>query len=440
MLCIGQILTAQTDPAITVWLQNNTVKGRHYMKGNPTPIEDNVLANVQKVQYSDDWVYIFTKGIPTYITGPFLDGNPSLATDRNAIFRFPRKPVKNAGTPVPINLGNTGNFINGVAMFDTRDGVSWSTASNTIKGGPLGGMGDNVWNRDAIPAERIGFDCAKAHPAMGNYHHHQNPSTFRLDLKVISNVCDLYPSDGLYVIDSTRHAPLLGFAYDGFPIYGAYGYKNTDGTGGIVRIQSGWKLRNITKRTTLWTGETVKSGPDVNTTYPLGYFREDYEYVTSANPEVLDIHNGRFCVTPEYPQGTYCYFTTVDKEWNSAYPYIIGPTYYGTKVAGKVTSVNEAVTTYIPGTSGTEEVDNKFTITTFPNPASDVLAIQAGDIVRKTIDFTLIDASGRMVQTGQIAQGSTICVLDVSTLYAGVYFILYEAQGVQQRLPVAIRR
>jgi hypothetical protein len=433
-------LEAQTDPAITVWLQNNSIKGRHYMKGNPTPIEDNVLANVQKVQYSDDWVYIYTRGIPAYITGPFLDGNPSLATDRNAIFRFPRKPVKNTGTPVNINLGNIGNFINGVALFDARDAASWSTASNSMKGGPFGGMGDNVWNRDAIPAERIGFDCAKAHPAMGNYHHHQNPSSFNLDLEVISNVCDLYPSDGLYVIDSTKHSPLLGFAYDGFPIYGAYGYKNADGTGGIVRIKSGWELRNISKRTTLWTGETVKSGPDVNSTYPLGYFREDYGYVASSDPAVLDRHNGRFCITPEYPQGTYCYFATVDKEWNSAYPYAVGPTYYGTKVAGKVTSVNEVVTTYIVSTSSTTENGEAIFVTAFPNPASDVLAIQVGSLVRQSVDFSLIDAAGRVVQTGQIVQGSTMSVLDVSTLYAGTYTLLCQIGGKKHNVQVVIRR
>ena len=29
--------------------------------------------------------------------------------------------------------------------------------------------------------------------------------------------------------------------------------------------------------------------------------------------EYLDIHNGRFCITPEYPEGTYAYFATVDE-------------------------------------------------------------------------------------------------------------------------------
>lgn len=202
--------------------------------------------------------------------------------------------------------------------------------------------------------ERLGFDCSKAHPAMGNYHHHQNPSAFKLDLNVISTVCNLYDSDGLYVIDSTKHSPLIGFAYDGFPVYGAYAYKNLDGTGGVVRMKSSFKLRKISQRNTSSTGGSVTPGPDVSATYPLGYFREDYEYIpTSATtPDFLDEHNGRVCVTPEYPKGIYCYFATVDEGWNSAYPYLIGPTFYGVRTPAKVTSITEAVTTYIPSSTG----------------------------------------------------------------------------------------
>jgi hypothetical protein len=186
---------------------------------------------------------------------------------------------------------------------------------------------------------------------MGNYHTHQNPSAFNLDLNVISTVCNIYSSDGLYAIDSNAHSPLIGFAYDGFPIYGAYAYKNANGTGGIVRMKSSYTLRNITTRTTYFTGTTVTPGPPVSATYPLGYFREDYQYNTTsaATPDYLDQHNGRFCVTPEYPSGTYCYFATVDARWNSAYPYVVGPTFYGVRTAVKVTAITEPVTQYTGG-------------------------------------------------------------------------------------------
>lgn len=423
---------AQTDPAIVNWIQNTTnIKGRHYVKGNSTPVNDAVLANVLKVQYSADWVYVSTNGIPSYITGPFLDGNPSLATSQNAIFKISLKPTKNTGTPTNTTGGNIGIFLNGVALFDYRDGVSWSNAQQALKGGPLMGMGDNVWNRDAVVGERLGFDCAKGHPAMGNYHHHQNPSAFNLDRKVISTVCDLYAADGLYVLDSTKHSPLLGYTYDGFPIYGAFGYKNADGTGGIARMKSSFFLRNITARTVYADGTDVIDGPAVSTTYPLGYFREDYGYIapTASQPDYLDEHNGRFCVTPEYPKGTYCYFATVDANWNSAYPYIVGPTFYGVRTPAKVTAVTETVSTYTPSTSlvmGKEMPK----ISMMPNPASEVLAVQISNGQQQDVKVELIDMQGRIVAVQSIFAGSTMAHFDVRKLYGGDYLVrVFTPQG-----------
>jgi hypothetical protein len=413
---------AQTNPAITSWLQNTTgIMGSHYVAGNSTAIQDNVEANVQTVQYSTNWVYVSSNGIPAYPTVPFQDGNPSLATDQNAIFKFPLNPTQNTGTATATTMGNIGVFINGTALFDSRDGVSWKNSSNTLAGGPLGGMGDGKWQRDAIPAEKPGFDCSKGHPAMGNYHHHQNPSAFNLDLNVISSVCDLYQAEGLYTINPSEHSPLIGFAYDGFPIYGAYGYTNADGTGGVVKMQSSYQLRNITTRTTSPTGVTVTSGPAVSTTYPLGYFIEDYEYVSHPEEYYLDEHNGRFCVTPEYPAGTYCYFATVDANHNSAYPYAVGPTFYGNKVAAKVTSISESTTTYTSSASLDEQSELKFNV--FPNPASDMVIIQQLDLSPNTIEIELVDATGKVVKTTQILQGSTFSSFDVSTLYSGTYYV-----------------
>ncbi|MEO5775770.1 MAG: YHYH protein [Flavobacterium sp.] len=413
------------NPIITQWLRNTTgITGRHYVSGNPTPINDAVAANVQTVQYSTNWVYVTTNGIPAYITGPFLDGNPSLATSQaGAIFKMPLTPTQNTGTPTATNGGNIGLFKNGVALFDYRDGVSWKNSTQTICGGPVmpACTGDAVWNRDAIPAERGGFDCAKAHPAMGNYHHHQNPSAFNLDLAVISTVCSTYPSDGLYVINTAEHSPLIGFAYDGFPIYGAYGYANADGTGGIVRIKSSYQLRNITTRTVYADGTNVTDGPAVSTTYPLGYFREDYEYVAHpSDASYLDAHNGRFCITPEYPLGIYCYFATVDANHNSAYPYVVGPTFYGNKTAVKVTSISEATTQY---TLANPDFNlSKLNIKIYPNPAQDFIAIQS-DMIEDNLNITLIDELGKVIQTNEILQGSTLCIMDLTTVNNGIYFV-----------------
>jgi len=430
-LAIAASATAQTEPNITGWLFNTTgIMGQHYVAGNSTPIQDNVLANVQTVQYSDNWVYVTTHGIPAYITGPFLDGNPSIATDQSAIYRFPRVPQENMGTPTATTGGNIGVFINGVSLFDHRDGVAWNASTNALCGGPgnppcPGGMGaTQAWSRDAIPAERAGFDCAKAHPAMGNYHHHQNPSAFNLDLVVVSNVCDLYAADGLYVIDATQHSPLVGYAYDGFPIYGAYGYANTDGTGGVTRIRSGYQLRNITVRNTSPAGASVTNGAPINTAYPLGYFREDNEFVAHAEPFYLDEHNGRFAVTPEYPNGTYAYYCTVDENWNSAYPYVIGPTFYGTVTGGKVTAVSESTTTVDPlSLSVVDPNASNLSVSIYPNPATDLIAIQVSGSTRENVDVGLIDMTGKVVREAMIAAGSTIWHLDTRTLYEGRYIV-----------------
>ncbi len=434
-LGISSMSFSQTNPAISEWLQNTTgIMGSHYISGNPTVINDAVEANVQTVQYSANWAYITTNGIPAYPTGPFLDGNPTVATDQNAIFKFPLNPTQNTGTLTATNGGNIGVFINGVALFDYRDGVAWNTGTNSLCGGlpgmspcPGGPMTSQSWNRDAVPAEKLGFDCSKGHPANGNYHHHQNPSAFNLDLTVISTVCDIYAADGLYAINPAEHSPLIGFAYDGFPIYGAYGYANTNGTGGIVRIKSGYQFRNITDRTVWADGTNVADGPVVSTTYPLGYFREDYEFVAHpSDPSYLDAHNGRICNTPEYPislypNGIYCYFATVDVNHNSAYPYAVGPTFYGNKTAAKVTTISEAVTTYTSVSNVNEITTTTFNI--FPNPTADVLIVQSSGLQEGNIVAELVDATGKSIQTQTIYQGSTICYFNVSTLYSGTYFI-----------------
>jgi hypothetical protein len=421
------MMDAQTNPAILSWLQNTTgILGRHYVAANYTPINDADSANVQTVLYSSSFVYVRTKGVPAYVSGPFLDGNPSRTTSQNAIFKFPLTPAQNTGAPINTSGGNIGVFINGVAMFDYRDGVSWKNDSNKLKGGPLGGMGDNVWNRDAVVGERIGFDCAKGHPAMGNYHHHQNPSAFNLDRSVISTVCNLYAADGLYTIDSTVHSPLIGFSYDGFPVYGAYAYKNADGTGGIVRMKSSFAKRIISIRTTYADGSTVTPGPTVSATYPLGYFKEDYEYIpTSAGtPDYLDQHNGRYCITPEYPAGMYCYFATVDDNWNSAYPYLIGPTYYGTKTASKVTNISESVTQYTAVLNNISAASAKaLNVLIYPNPASDLVAVQLNDLTKQDIQVELYDMMGKFVQSTTIYQGSTIAYFDTRILYNGDYVV-----------------
>ena len=114
------------------------------------------------------------------------------------------------------------------------------------------------------------------------------------------------------------HSPILGWAYDGNPIYGPYGYANPvfDGAanGGIARMRSGYDID---------AEPSALLRPTVG--FADGDFTQDFVYKRStgtATIETLDEYNGRFCQTPEYPKGTYAYFSTLDATKELAYPYI----------------------------------------------------------------------------------------------------------------------
>lgn len=459
-VCAAVLLSAsaigQTEPEISGWLLNTTeITGRHYVEGNSTPIEDDASANVQRIRYSDNTVYINSSGIPAYIVGPYLDGNPALATDNEWLFEIDRTPTENTGTATSTPFGAIAVFINGVPAYDYKDGASYNSSTN------MDDMmdGDGVWNRNAIMAENDGFDCAKGHPSPifsgggpgqgtldgGSYHHHQNPMAFNMDLVEVSDICDTYLADGLFTLEAGVHSPLIGFAFDGFPIYGAFGYSDpNDASSSIELVMSSYQKRNITVREEYSDGTVVTAGPAVSASFPLGWYREDYEYI--ANSGDLDDHNGRFCKTPEYPDGIYAYFATVDSDWNSAYPYLVGPSYYGVvnednfTAGGQSTSVDEAVTEYDGDANGVNELNLEgIGVNVFPNPASDVVAIQVEGILRSDLEVTLMDMSGRVVMTTNVVQGSTIWHLDTRTIYSGEYIVSITdgTNTVQKKLLIA---
>ena len=125
------------------------------------------------------------------------------------------------------------------------------------------------------------------------------------------------------------HSKIIGFALDGYPIYGPYGYVSANGANGTVkRMSSRYKLRSAAYR-------AATEACDLNT-YPLGIFVQDYELASTGD---LDKYNGRYCITPDYPDGTYAYFTTVDDHDNPVYPYVIGNQFFGTVVAELANSV-----------------------------------------------------------------------------------------------------
>ena len=88
-----------------------------------------------------------------------------------------------------------------------------------------------------------------------------------------------------------------------------------------------------------------------------------------------------------------------------------------------VTSITEETTLYEEVLNVSETIFNQQNIKVFPNPTSDLIAVQLGGLVTDTLKVELYDASGKLLKTTTIYPGSTIAYFDVQTLYAGVYLI-----------------
>jgi len=270
-------------PIIYTWVRNLTNAVGY----------DNIPSNVLSVKYDTSNVYIAADCIPGYDIGPWTS-NPNTPSNQNFVYKITRNPVRNTGTLTTIGLGHTGVWSNGVSVYNVSDAMSYNNAG--------------VWYRNAYYFEGISFDSCLGHPAPnGEYHNHVNP------------IC-LYDET-----DSTRHSPIIGYAFDGYPIYGTFGYANADGTGGIKRITSSYVVSTATTRA---------NGPAVSTSYPAGCFLEDWIYTPGAGD--LDSLNGRFCVTPEYPNGTYCYYATLGPGEKPTFPYTMYKNYYGIVQSGNV--------------------------------------------------------------------------------------------------------
>jgi hypothetical protein len=203
-------------------------------------------------------------------------------------------------------------------------------------------------------------------------------------------------------------------------------------------MKSSYQLKNQTTRI---NGPAV--GQVIGTqTFFNGYFREDYEYVSHAGDAAfLDIHNGRVCNTPEYPaslypDGIYCYFTTVDANHNSAYPYVVGPTFYGNKVVTAVTTVPDGTITYLSNDSF--DLENA-KVVVYPNPSQDFIAIQT-EMAKNDRKVELINELGQIVKTSKILQGSTLSIIETDSVYNGVYFVKISNRGQNKSYKVILKK
>ena len=377
---------AVADPQVTSWFTANSGKyARIYQstanetagatsttwsRGTGTQTNP-VYADVNEVNYSANWVYIRSSGLASHIMGPwYLDAAkttnfPNFPSNTAVVYRIPRTPT------IPVSktltgLGATGRMVNGVSMFDSRDAFSYVNASAT-DATPVNGLtGDGIWNRDGYHNEGVTFDPGLAHQAGNNYHYHAHPIALRYQL---GDHVDYNATTNRYTESAaapTQHSPILAWAADGIPVYGPYGYSDpTNASSGIRRMVSGFVKRDGTNGTTaitvrqilpLWaqriqsrtTLTASQYGPAVNATYALGHYIEDFDFrgdlgqTQTTGATVLDYdlneQNVRFCVTPEYPSGTWAYFTPINADGTPQYPYTTGRAYYGSPTGGGTTT------------------------------------------------------------------------------------------------------
>ena len=250
------------------------------------------------------------------------------------------------------------------------------------------------------------FDPCLGHPNNTHeYHLHVNPTCLYDDT------------------DSSQHAPIIGFAFDGFPIYGAYAFANADGTGAIKRMRSSYRLRSITQRNTLPNGTQLPSslyGPAL-VIYPLGAYVEDFEYGTGLGD--LDEWNGRFCVTPEYPNGIYAYFTTIDAAQIPVYPYVLGPKFFGKLQMGNTgpnsghNAINEPVVVY----TSVNDLENEILFNVFPNPANEQFNLYLVPSFSSNMTATLFSQNGQSLRQVENVQTGVNYTIEVGDLPAGLY-------------------
>ena len=159
----------------------------------------------------------------------------------------------------------------------------------------------------------------------GEYAHLSNPQKLRFILG--DNLQEATAGTITEQETQLTHSPIIGWAFDGNPIYGPYAYTDpTDQASAITRLRTSYRLQTALVQSDTNPTPVRTAGPLLSAE-AAGNFVEDYEYIFNLGD--LDQYNGRFCKTPEYPTGRYCYFVTIDatEAGNPEFPYVLGPSF-----------------------------------------------------------------------------------------------------------------
>jgi hypothetical protein len=376
----------QAGTAFTTWA--NTT----YTQAMPA------YAGVQEIAFSADYVYVRTTGLALgHIMGPWYNNSGAGGAQEVfqnwpeaifANFRFPRSPsVPAQRTSFP--PGGIGLMIDGTIIFSSSDTFSFDNDENgtgagtdTGPGAQGGGMGDGIWSHDAVITEGNTFDKSNSHAAGNQLHYHAAPMKLRFVLE--DSVQRIQQPNGEYLFSENpngRHSPLLGWMNDGYPIYGPYAYGHPSDTNSAVRrMVTGFLVRdgqngtlNIPSvgRTTLpdWAARFQGIGPALtinqqgptHADIPAPYYMEDYAFKgdlpgfdfydgtgTFSESQHYDLNeqNVRFCITPDFPNGTWAYFTCIAANGAPVFPYNVAVQYFGDpSQGGPVQNITENITT-----------------------------------------------------------------------------------------------
>ncbi|HIG31612.1 MAG TPA: YHYH protein [Verrucomicrobiales bacterium] len=217
-------------------------------------------------------------GLPDHLTGRFpRRGNPHRIAAQKYEFRMTMAPRANTLT-TPNLMNPFGIAVNGV-VFDPWAEEFWRRDRSS------------GWRYEALSdAVNLGEDTNNAHvQPNGAYHYHGLPT----------GLLDMLTGGSPKMI-------LVGWAADGFPIYGPWAYSDPNNQASPIKEStSSYQLK---------TGNR-KGGP--NGAHD-GSFVQDYDYIPEAGD--LDECNGHIGMTPEHPEGIYHYHLTdgfpfIPRQW-----------------------------------------------------------------------------------------------------------------------------
>ena len=304
---------------------------------------DNSISITQgTLSTSEHLLTIDSDGLPD----PAVHGADFTGTDAIQVITRQHKIIWRGGTNTPSltpwTAGPLGVFANGVSLRYPSAGTD--TVPNANQSPPAGWEFNEVhfadlWNADAAS----GF-------TEGNGEYHYQTSAF-LSAWAGASWQGIADSNGYYKNTNFNgnnfqhtdgHSKIVGIAYDGYPIYGPWGYTTyNDNTSAVKRVTTSFAKATVdTARPAgfKFTDQLTFSDSTPNQTLVSGSFIQDYSYAPGSGD--LDQSNGRYCVTPDFPNGTYAYFMCQDNSGNPVFPYVVG------------TALRQAY--YLPGTNASD--------------------------------------------------------------------------------------